>query len=129
MGVPAPPLEHVAQVCSELLGRTLRWQPAPAVQLQQPPPVPAGSKRPPPCSPGSLAEAATAPPCCSDGDAQSGGGSGATGSCAGADVLARLQGAGHTLPALKQERFDNVSYGQLRLALAHLSRCNPELFE
>lgn len=45
------------------------------------------------------------------------------------DVLACLLAAGHKLRELKEQRFEDVSYGQLRLALAHLGRCNPGPWE
>jgi hypothetical protein len=36
-----------------------------------------------------------------------------------------LRAAGYTLRDLKEAHFAEVSYGQLRLVLAHLGRCNP----
>jgi hypothetical protein len=42
------------------------------------------------------------------------------------DLLAELlQHSGGTIRQLKEAHFEEVPYGKLRLALAHLSRCNP----
>lgn len=130
LGVPADALQQAAEVCGELLGQPLAWQaaptPAPAAvdEQQQQPEMQqhASSKRPPPCSPGSLAVAAAA--------SDAGGGSGSAAAPAAAppaDVLDLLLAAGHKMRALKEERFAELSYGELRLALAHLGRCNPGL--
>jgi hypothetical protein len=45
------------------------------------------------------------------------------------DVLEQLLAAGHKMRELKEARFADISYGQLRLALAHLGRCNPAPWE
>ncbi|KAL4452065.1 hypothetical protein ABPG75_007727 [Micractinium tetrahymenae] len=162
LGVPPAVLQHVAMVCSELLGRHFAWRPAPHRQQQQQrqeqqqqqqgeaqqacPAV--GSKRPPPCSPQSLAAQAgqpnrdctpaarpgsAAPPGTAAAAAGADGGSnrssdGAQRGPSGGqpvDILELLLAAGHKLRELKEERFEEVSYGQLRLSLAHLGRLNP----
>ena len=41
------------------------------------------------------------------------------------DMLDVLLAAGHKLREVKEAHFPEISYGWLRLALAHLGRCNP----
>lgn len=162
--VPPAALQHVAGVCSELLGRQLTWRPAlHRAQQQQEQQEQAGgqqqclavgSKRPPTCSPSSLAAAVAERPGCSctaaakqgnctasspaaaaePGGTLVGGDSSGAGNgppqprppgCQPVDILELLLAAGHKLRELKEERFEEVSYGQLRLALAHLGRLNP----
>ena len=159
LGVEAAALQQVADVCGELLGRRLLWQPAaaghaPPAAQQPASPQPAspwaqracqvGGKRQPPCSPGSLAAAAARSDDGADAhqaavpgeeeeaaDSSSGAGSGAApgpeakGGGELLDVLQQLVASGHTLRQLKEERFADIPYGHLRLALAHLGRCNP----
>lgn len=138
MGVPAAELQRVASVCGELLGQKLALGPAPLpaqqppAAAQQPPaapqqppphqqPLQQQHKRPPPCSPGSLARAAAAEQCgAAAADAPPEG--------APADLSERLSAAGYTIRVLKEQLgLEDVSYGRLRLALAHLTRCNPAL--
>jgi hypothetical protein len=149
LGLPPGVLQQVAHVCGELLGRQLRWRPEAAAEQDQQPGeqqragerCQAGRKRPPPCSPSTLAAAASAPACDVGSEAVPPAGASsmqetglltassrpapAAGACKDADVLERLVAAGHSLRQLKEDRFPDVSYGHLRLALAHLSRCNP----
>lgn len=119
LGVPAAALQHVADVCGQLLGRPL------LAALPAQPAV--GCKRPPPCSPGTLAAAAAAGEPGGGGTSADNCGTGGA-STAGqpADLLSRLQAAGHKIRDLKEQHFEGISYGQLRLALAHLGRINPE---
>ena len=137
LGVPASALQLVADTCSRLLGRPFLQQPRPAdVQpvapaAQQQGGCQMGGKRPPPCSPGSLAAAAAAAagPEGSAGAAPAPAGSTSTSNTGPVDVLEQLLAAGHKMRELKEERFADISYGQLRLALAHLGRCNPGPWE
>lgn len=109
-----------------------------------------GGKRPPPCSPGRLAAAETDQAGCgctlaAMQDPEAGPPAEAAGASppddrfgAGrayahpaapvgrpVDILELLLAAGHKLRELKEQQFQDVSYGQLRLALAHLGRLNP----
>ncbi len=157
LGVPPAALQHVAGVCSELLGRQLTWRPGPPRPHEQgqeqgeqgdgqQPPQAVGSKRPPPCSPSNLAVAVAQPGCecatAANQGAQSTQAAAADGNGSSIsagnehaqppaqrsqpmDILELLLAAGHKLRELKEERFEEVSYGQLRLVLAHLGRLNP----
>lgn len=134
LGVPTPVLHQVAEVCSQLLGRPLACQPPqpsdqhPRQQLPQQQPeqqqCQVGTKRPPPCSPGSLAAAAAESAAPAGVDATE-----AAISAASAedpvDLLDRLLAAGHKLREVKEAHLPDVGYGWLRLSLAHLGRCNP----
>ena len=136
LGVPTPVLQQVAEVCSQMLGRSLACQPSaqpgaqeqcrqPQQQQQQQQQCQVGSKRPPPCSPGSLAAAAAEPAApAADGSA-----GGTASNDEPVDLLDVLLAAGHKLRQLKEEHFAEVSYGWLRLCLAHLGRCNPGPWE
>ena len=134
LGVPASALQLVADTCSSLLGRPFLQQPgaavgqpaSPAAQQQQQGGCQVGAKRPPPCSPGSLAGRAAGPEGGPEAALGPAGSSGSTSSSSGpVDVLEQLLRAGHKMRELKEERFEELSYGELRLALAHLGRCNP----
>lgn len=150
LGVPTPVLQQVADVCSQLLGRPLACQPPqPSGQVleqqqdqpqrplqqqqqqQQDPQQPqqpqqqcqVGAKRPPPCSPGSLAAAAAE--VAEPGPAAAGAAVTAAAGDEPVDMLDVLLAAGHKLREVKEAHFPEISYGWLRLALAHLGRCNP----
>ena len=149
LGVSDSALHHVAAVCGELLGRTLATEYGSSRSSSRSSSKGGGEcewgveadcgasgvgdKRPALCSPHALLAEATAPPpesekvAATPGAGRHGGDAAAAGEAPlePVDVLSAVLAAGpHRLVELKEQRFADVSYGHLRLAAAHLGRCN-----
>ena len=122
LGVPAPALQRVAAVADGLLGRQLRDAPPQASSSSH------GSASSAPglgAAAGSAGGGATAG--YHPGNVPASGTSGpaaAAGQQQPEDLLQQLLDAGCTVRQLKEEHWDDISYGHIRLALAHLGRCN-----
>lgn len=123
LGVPAPALQRVAAVADGLLGRQLRDAPPQASSSSS-----HGSASSAPglgAAAGSAGGGATAG--YHPGNVPASGTSGpaaAAGQQQPEDLLQQLLDAGCTVRQLKEEHWDDISYGHIRLALAHLGRCN-----